>query len=153
MCIIVFSCGFVLLSRECVKQEYVIYKWWYVILSSLLFGISEEMLFRGIFMNNLLPRYNNPYLVIILVSLLFGLCHCDSMFYVILSFSFSCLFGYVYLKTKNLIYCILMHTFSDIILSSYSLFFGWSKPLSICLGILLVASSSIVLRCYIKKKY
>lgn len=153
LAVLVFSYGVVLLFREYVKQEYAVPMWWYIVLTSLFYGVSEEMLFRGIFMNNLLVRYNNPYLVIILLSVLFGLCHYDSLFHIILSFSYSCLFGYVYLKTKNLIYCILMHTVGDIIIGSPSLFFDWSKPLSISLGILFVASSSIILLCYLKKKY
>ena len=93
-------------------------------------GILEELTFRGIILNMQLKKYSHV-TVIILNGILFGLFHLFNMllgqdlFNTLLQVIYASFLGitlaYVYIKTKSLITCILIHylfnTFLQIFLS------------------------------------
>ncbi|MFW6047660.1 MAG: CPBP family intramembrane glutamic endopeptidase, partial [Candidatus Woesearchaeota archaeon] len=69
--------------------------------------ILEEFIFRGIILDGLLKRYA-PLKSILLSSLLFGVFHLN-LYQFISAFIISCLMGWVYYKTGNLLLGILIH--------------------------------------------
>ncbi len=69
-------------------------------------------MFRGIFFNALKKRYN-PWLIIIVISLLFGLGHYDYFLHVVSAFLSSVFFFIAYYRTKSLLLTILMHFSGD----------------------------------------
>ena len=75
-------------------------------------AIGEEVMFRGIFFNALKKRYN-PWLIIIVISLLFGLGHADYFLHVLSAFLSSVFFFVAYYRTKSLLLTILMHFSGD----------------------------------------
>lgn len=66
--------------------------------------IFEELLFRGIILGGLLKRYP-PTIALITSSLLFGLFHLDFIGSTIV----GSILGWIYYRTQNLSYCILIH--------------------------------------------
>lgn len=83
-----------------------------VIIYFLFAAIGEEIMFRGIFFNVLKEKYN-PWLVIIIISIMFGLGHADSFRHIISAFVSSMIFSIVYYRTNILSLCILMHFGGD----------------------------------------
>lgn len=82
----------------------------YLILSP----IVEEIIFRGIILNDLLSNFKNKIVSIIFTSLLFCLIHIDGFeFYnivrIIDAFIFSIIISCFYVKTKNIYYAIIFH--------------------------------------------
>ena len=75
-------------------------------------AIGEEVMFRGIFFNALKKRYN-PWLIIIVISLLFGLGHPEYFLHVVSAFLSSVFFFIAYYRTKSLLLTILMHFSGD----------------------------------------
>ena len=75
-------------------------------------AIGEEVMFRGVFFNALKKRYN-PWLIIIVISLLFGLGHADYFLHVLSAFLSSVFFFVAYYRTKSLLLTILMHFSGD----------------------------------------
>lgn len=66
--------------------------------------IFEEIIFRGLILRGLSARYS-PLLGIIVSSAIFALLHLT----LIDTFLFALFIGWVYHRTQNLLYCILMH--------------------------------------------
>ncbi|MCS7204926.1 MAG: CPBP family intramembrane metalloprotease [Leptospiraceae bacterium] len=81
--------------------------------------ISEEYFFRGIILSNLV-KYHSPSFSNILQALLFGFAHLNP-FQVLYAFPIGILFGYLYLKTKNLWIPMVLHIF----VNSISLIFSF----------------------------
>ena len=77
-------------------------------------GLSEEIIFRGVFQTVLARRLYEP-LAIILQSALFGICHFGygTTGYVLGSGAFGVFMGLLYHKTSNLAFCILIHALWD----------------------------------------
>lgn len=75
-------------------------------------AIGEEVMFRGVFFNTLKERYN-PWLVIVVISILFGLGHASYFLHIVSAFISSIIFSVVYYRTKSLLLCILIHFFGD----------------------------------------
>lgn len=75
-------------------------------------AIGEEVMFRGVFFNALKKKYN-PWLIIIVISLLFGLGHADYFLHVLSAFISSVFFFVAYYRTKSLLLTILMHLSGD----------------------------------------
>jgi len=67
----------------------------------------EEYIFRGVLLDGLLKNYSST-LSILLSSLLFGLFHGNPL-QIISAFIGGIYIGWIYYKTKNLLYCILIH--------------------------------------------
>jgi uncharacterized protein len=69
--------------------------------------ILEELIFRGIILDGLLKRYS-PLHAILLSSILFGIVHLNPWQFVT-GLLIGCFAGWVYYRTKNLLYCIFIH--------------------------------------------
>lgn len=70
--------------------------------------IAEEILIRGYLYNTLVSKYSIKYSIII-CTLVFSILHFDyvnTIFY----FMLGILFSLIYIKTKSIIYCILLHS-------------------------------------------
>lgn len=67
----------------------------------------EEYLFRGIMLDGLLKNYR-PAIAIGICSLLFGLMHLNPLQFVSAGLG-GIFLGWIYFRTKNLIYCMLIH--------------------------------------------
>lgn len=85
---------------------------WLIISTVVLAPVIEEFIFRGIILNKWAEKSSNTRALII-SSLLFGLLHIGS--FIIPQFIGGLLYGIVYIKTKKLIYPILMHSISNLV--------------------------------------
>lgn len=86
-----------------------------IISAVILAPVYEEFLFRGIILNKWAEKWSNTR-ALFLSSLLFGLLHIGA--YIIPQIIGGLLYGMVYLKTKKLIYPIIMHALSNLLLVS-----------------------------------
>ena len=110
------------------------------VLSMILVGYVEEMLFRGFLFNALLSK-DRPSVAIILSSVTFGMGHIvnllagqasfETLVQIVFAVSWGFLFTMVYYKSGNLFPCIIAHAMIDV----FSLF-GADNPLvdQICIG-------------------
>lgn len=90
-----------------------------VLLVSLMAGIGEELLFRGV-MQEGLERLLGPTAALLLASLLFGLAHAVTKAYFLVATLIGIYLGWLYLATGNLLVPILVHFLYDwIVLSRY----------------------------------
>ena len=79
----------------------------------LLAPFVEELVFRGVLLNGFLNRYS-PAKSILITSLLFSILHLNSM-QLIIAFLLGLLTGWYFYKTRNLLSCILIHSFSNLV--------------------------------------
>ena len=79
---------------------------------SLVAGIGEEMLFRGLLQTYLCERLET-WLAVFLASLIFGLMHPFSGVYVALATGVGIYLGWLFLLTNNLLVAILIHGLYD----------------------------------------
>lgn len=101
------------------------FKAYYILKVLLLAPIYEEILYRGIFQEKLIEKYK-PALAIILSSLFFSLGHLDPNIY-FKAFLIGLVLGYVYYKTKNLTYVIIIHFLINLV----TLFFAEPNHISL----------------------
>jgi membrane protease YdiL (CAAX protease family) len=87
-------------------------------LISLLAGIGEEMLFRGVIQETL-STWINPMTGIILASLLFGLMHPITLFYIVLAALMGAFLGWIFIVTGNLLPAIITHGLYDFLALTY----------------------------------
>ena len=87
-------------------------------LISLLAGIGEEMLFRGVIQDTL-SAWINPLAGIVLASLLFGLMHPITPFYVVLAALMGAFLGWIFIITENLLPPIITHGLYDFLALTY----------------------------------
>lgn len=73
----------------------------------LLAPLIEEVIFRGVILEGLLSRYNDGKAVV-LSSLVFSICHVNP-FQLFPAFVYGMLLGYLFIKTRSLIPCIIAH--------------------------------------------
>lgn len=73
--------------------------------------IYEEILFRGILLRRFTLRWS-PQKSIIISSIIFGIIHLNPI-NVIFAFALGCVLGYAYLKTKNIVVPMLLHSFNN----------------------------------------
>ncbi|WP_339171788.1 type II CAAX endopeptidase family protein [Solibacillus sp. FSL R5-0691] len=73
--------------------------------------IYEEMLFRGILLRRFTLRWS-PQKSIIISSIIFGIIHLNPI-NAVFAFALGCVLGYAYLKTKNIVIPILLHSFNN----------------------------------------
>lgn len=85
---------------------------WLIISTVILAPVTEEFIFRGLILNKWAETSSNTR-ALILSSLLFGIVHFGSL--IIPQFIGGLLYGIVYIKTKKLIYPILMHVINNLI--------------------------------------
>ncbi|MDZ7836353.1 MAG: type II CAAX endopeptidase family protein [Alkalibacterium sp.] len=85
---------------------------WLIISTVILGPVIEEFIFRGIILNKWAEKSTNTRALII-SSLLFGILHIGS--FIVPQFIGGLLYGIVYIKTKKLIYPIIMHGINNLI--------------------------------------
>ncbi|MDR1682048.1 MAG: CPBP family intramembrane metalloprotease [Candidatus Symbiothrix sp.] len=77
-------------------------------------AIFEEIIFRGITFEYLESKSTNKWIILLFTSLIFGFIHLPGLFYFINAFIFAIFSGIIYLKERNLIYPIIMHSFYNL---------------------------------------
>lgn len=91
-----------------------------VFLVSLLAGVGEELLFRGVIQGGLTGPLG-PWPALILASLLFGVMHALTRAYFIIATLMGFYLGWIYLRTGNLLIPILIHFLYDWVVLRYYL--------------------------------
>jgi membrane protease YdiL (CAAX protease family) len=85
---------------------------------SLLAGIGEEMLFRGV-IQEAISAWLNPLTALVLASLLFGLMHPITPFYIVLAAGMGAFLGWIFIATGNLLPVIITHGVYDFLALAY----------------------------------
>ena len=89
-------------------------------LLSLVAGVSEECLFRGV-MQGALAGWISPAGALIVASLLFGLCHLVTRAYGVIAALFGAYLGLLWLSTGNLLAPVVAHALYDFVALAYFL--------------------------------
>jgi membrane protease YdiL (CAAX protease family) len=89
-------------------------------LISLLAGVGEEMLFRGV-IQGALADWLGPWWGLVLASVVFGLLHAITATYVVLAFLLGLYLGWVWLANGNLLVVIIAHALYDFCVLVYLL--------------------------------
>lgn len=100
--------------------------------------VSEEIMFRGVFLRGLLSQYK-PLTAILATSLIFSIMHWLPL-QILFAFPLSVLYCYIYFKTHNLLYTIILHVISNSITTLLAIELGYSVftghvLISICLSL------------------
>ena len=83
--------------------------WWFALNNLLLTCVIEEVFFRGFIQQKLTSKFN-PFVGLIVASLLFGIAHfAGGLNYVVVATLAGLLYGVVYLNTGKIWHAILMH--------------------------------------------
>ena len=90
---------------------------------SIMAGLCEEALFRGL-LQNLIANYTTPAIALILASLIFGIFHLVSLSYAIFVTIIGIYLGGLYLLIQDLTIPIIAHTLYDFIALLYALHIG-----------------------------
>jgi uncharacterized protein len=85
-----------------------------LLLISVLAGLGEEMLFRGVLQPVCAAWLGNPWLGLATASLLFGLAHAVTFTYVVYAALMGAYLGWVWLATRNLLTVIVIHSLYDL---------------------------------------
>jgi uncharacterized protein len=91
--------------------------WQYIVIAALA-GSGEELLFRGVFQEWLMPRLG-PWLAITATSIVFGLAHLITPLYGLLAALVSVYLGWLYVSFDSLTIPIIAHAFYDFIALSF----------------------------------
>ena len=100
-----------------------------LLLISLLAGLGEELLFRGVVQDYFQRVTGSPWMAVGIASLLFGLVHPITKAYAILAGLIGVYFGGLYLATGNLIVPIVAHAAYDFVALVYLLRAPDEKPI------------------------
>lgn len=73
-------------------------------------AIFEEIIFRGIAFEYLKSKSINKWVILLFTSFVFAIVHLPGLFYFINAFILAIFIGIIYLKERNLIYTIVMHS-------------------------------------------
>ncbi|MCC8117354.1 MAG: CPBP family intramembrane metalloprotease [Bacteroidales bacterium] len=115
--------------------------------------ICEETLYRYIFFCGLLVTFKSPIKVIIITSILFGLTHFNNIGHIIDTTIMGAILGFTYWRTQSLITCILMHSFSNIIIILFNTeMLNWEIGNMLWLGILCCIVSISLITLILKKE-
>lgn len=101
---------FPMLDLEEVRPSLLVYVLFFINIC-ILAPIYEEMLFRGILLRRFTLRWS-PQKSIIISSIIFGIIHLNPI-NVVFAFALGCVLGYAYLKTKNIVIPMLLHSFNN----------------------------------------
>jgi membrane protease YdiL (CAAX protease family) len=85
---------------------------------SLLAGLGEEMLFRGV-LQEVLSRWLNLWLALTLASVLFGLLHLITPTYAVMATLMGAYLGWLYLRSGNLLVAVIAHALYDFFALAY----------------------------------
>ena len=118
----------------------------FLILSSVIVGpIIEEIIFRYILINKL-NSFNNRFISIVISSIIFALAH-NGIINIIYTFILGMILGIIYIKDKNLLNSIVLHSSANLI----SLFlYSYNPYIMLVSFVLLIISISIIKREYLK---
>lgn len=89
------------------------FSWPAILVISLMAGLSEELLLRGL-VQGWLVDFFNPLSGIVLASLIFGLMHFLTRTYVIVTFILGLAFGVAYYLSDSLMFVIVAHAVYDV---------------------------------------
>ena len=103
-----------------------------VIYTVILAPICEELVFRGLIISSL-EGTTKKWLAVVISAILFSVVHLPSLIALGYTFLLAMVLGFVYIKTKSLIPCILMHMAFNA--SNYLLFIPKNVGLYILLAI------------------
>ena len=106
--------------EEAVRPFFAKWSIWQLAVISLLAGLCEELLFRGVIQGKLTGLLG-PAPAVLLTSLLFGCVHAVNLEYVFVAASMGAYFGGVWLANGNLLAPIVAHAFYDFIALVYFL--------------------------------
>ncbi|WP_342573367.1 type II CAAX endopeptidase family protein [Solibacillus sp. FSL K6-1781] len=101
---------FPMLNLDEVRPSLLVYVLFFINIC-ILAPIYEEMLFRGILLRRFTLRWSTQKSIII-SSLIFGVIHLNPI-NVVFAFALGCVLGYAYLKTKNIVIPMLLHSFNN----------------------------------------
>jgi membrane protease YdiL (CAAX protease family) len=87
---------------------------WQLVLLGLAAGIGEETLFRGV-LQPWMTDLTSPWTAIIITSIVFGLLHAMTPMYFVVATAISLYFGWIMLKTDNLLVPVLAHGLYDVV--------------------------------------
>lgn len=87
--------------------------WLQIVILSLLAGIGEELLIRGV-LQSWLVSVTGPWVGIVTASLIFGLLHYMTKVYVVLTFALGMLFGLAFHFSDSILLVMIAHTVYDI---------------------------------------
>ena len=119
----------------------------FLILSSVIVGpLVEELLFRNVLVNRLIS-FNNKIVTILIASFVFAIVH-SGLYNIIYTFILGIILNTVYVKGKNLLYPLVIHSFANLVVLFLTEFNVYMLFLSF---ILLVISMFIVKRDYLLK--
>lgn len=97
-------------SLEIVDTPLIVYVLFFINIC-ILAPIWEELLFRGILLRRFTLKWS-PQKSIIISSVIFGIIHLNPI-NIVFAFALGCVLGYAYLKTKNIVVPMLLHSFSN----------------------------------------
>lgn len=101
---------FPMMDLEEVRPSLLVYVLFFINIC-VLAPIYEEMLFRGILLRRFTLRWS-PQKSIIISSIIFGIIHLNPI-NIVFAFALGCVLGYTYLKTKNIVIPMLLHSFNN----------------------------------------
>lgn len=85
--------------------------------------VLEEVLFRGAIQGYLMRRFGNPYVGIVVASLVFGIFHLNPI-QVVYATLLGLIFGWIYYRTRSLLSVIVGHVLNNSLATVGMLFFG-----------------------------
>jgi len=88
--------------------------WPTIILISVMAGVSEELLFRGV-IQSYLTSATSPLFGVVISACLFGVMHFYNRLYIILTFIVGLLIGWLYYQTQSLLLVVVLHTVYDVL--------------------------------------
>jgi uncharacterized protein len=94
---------------------------WQIAVISLLAGLGEEALFRGVVQAGIEQLSGAPWLALAIASALFGLAHAVTATYAILAGLIGVYLGWIWLETGNLLVPIVTHAVYDFVALVYLL--------------------------------
>jgi membrane protease YdiL (CAAX protease family) len=103
-----------------VRPLFQTWAWWQLLLISILAGLGEELLFRGVIQGNL-TRWLGLLPGLILASLLFGACHPMTLSYLMITTLIGVYLGTLWIVTGNLLAPVITHALYDFVALIYFL--------------------------------
>ena len=88
--------------------------WPTIVIISVMAGVSEELLFRGVIQSYLIEK-NSVLVGIVISSALFGLMHFYSRLYILLTFTVGLFIGWLYYFTNSLLLVVVLHAVYDVL--------------------------------------
>jgi len=105
--------------------------WATIIVISVMAGVSEELLFRGVIQSYLIS-ISNPGFGIIVSAFLFGIMHFYNRLYIALTLIVGLFIGWLYYDTQSLLLVVVLHSVYDVLafasIVKYPQLLGLGKP-------------------------